>query len=255
MRISRSRVDATRCVASFETADLAGFGIADETVALGAAGALLRYLRQTQALEDSQRTLAHVRRLVVEREDRCIALDAATRRNLEISENLAATELRGASSRSSTLFGLLDVCATHMGSRLLRQWLHEPLRDRVVPSQRSLAIEALIARSGAGLHAEDLHARLAGTADVERIAARIALRSARPRDLAGLREALSRLDGLRDAIAAASAVTILEGTSTLGALIDELATPRDALDLLVRAIAPEPRRAVARWRRDRIGLR
>ena len=250
----------------FQVADLAAFGVADEMLALGAAGALLRYLRQTQALDGDavgstaettaeltaqpqarQRTLAHISGLAVERDDRTIALDAATRRNLEISESLSANDAvarsGAAASRSSTLFGLLDVCATHMGSRLLRQWLHEPLRDRELPSRRSLAVEALMNRAGAASHAEVVHERLSGIADIERIAARIALRSARPRDLAGLRDALSRLNALRDALASsARAEGAVEGADDelTRELIAALATPADTIYLLTRAIAIEP---------------
>ena len=259
---------ATLC-SHFGVADLAAFGVVDEMLALGAAGALLRYLRQTQALDADaieptaqtqapRHTLAHISGLAVERDDRTIALDAATRRNLEISESLAAndavTRFGGSASRSSTLFGLLDVCATHMGSRLLRLWLHEPLRDRELPSRRSLAVEALMGRAGAMSHAEALHARLAGTADIERIAARIALRSARARDLAGLRDALSRLSTLRVALSDAGRFAEIESSlddeqrAGSHALIDELAgelivalaTPADTIGLLTRAIAAEP---------------
>ena len=251
-----ARGHAALC-SQFEVADLAPFGVVDEMLALGAAGALLKYLRQTQALDGEsiatpvpRHSLAHISGLAVERDDRTIALDAATRRNLEISESLSASDavarFGGPASRSSTLFGLLDVCATHMGSRLLRQWLHEPLRDRELPSERSLAVEALMGRAGAVSHAEALHARLAGMADIERIAARIALRSARPRDLSGLREALSRLGSLRDTLAATAKSEDLDGSIRFNgpALIEELivalTTPGDVFDLLTRAIAIEP---------------
>ncbi len=246
----------------FEVNDLAAFGVTDETLALGAAGALLKFLRRTQALDGvdgdaargtagPQRTLAHLRSLAVERADRTIALDGPTRRNLEISESLSAGEPRGRSSAPTTLFGLLDVCATHMGSRLLRTWLHEPLRDRDVPARRAFAVESLMARHGAATHAEGLHAQLAGIADVDRIAARIALRSARPRDLAGLRDSLARLDGLRERLAAVADPTTIAGLtdpsrgaqqhpSMIVELIDALATPREACDLLVKAVAEVP---------------
>ena len=234
----------------FDVADLAAFGVVDETLALGAAGALLKYLRSTQALDHADetgtvppRTLAHIRGLAVERTDRTIALDGATRRNLEISESLAPVDTRARTSAPTTLFGLLDVCATHMGSRLLRTWLHEPLRDRDLPSLRALAVEALIARDGATTHAEALHARIAGTADVDRIAARIALRSARPRDLTGLRDALVRLDGLRDRLATVGDSELQSSArppALISTLIDQLATPRDALDRLIGAIAETP---------------
>ncbi len=249
----------------FDVADLAAFGLVDEMLALGAAGALLKYLRQTQALdgEDGEletarqaprHTLAHITGLAVERDDRTIALDAATRRNLEISESLSlalsasdvAFRSGGSAARSATLFGLLDVCATHMGSRLLRVWLHEPLRGRDLPTQRSLAIEALMDRAGAMSHAETLHIRLAGMADIERIAARIALRSARPRDLAGLRDALSRLASLCEGLTATAQRDGIDDArpdnrpALIEELITALATPTDAFDLLTRALAVEP---------------
>lgn len=233
--------------------DLAAFGVVDETLALGAAGALLKYLRRTQALDGTgeastvfsapQRTLAHIRSVAVEREDRTIALDGATRRNLEISESLSPADTR--STAPTTLFGLLDVCATHMGSRLLRTWLHEPLRDRVLPSRRSAAVAALTPRHGAGTHAAALHRLLSGTADVDRIATRIALRSARPRDLVGLRDALGRLDAVRDALHVVvggelTAAAASDGPTLVASLIDALATPVDAAALLRSAIAEVP---------------
>ena len=249
--------------AHFAVADLAAFGIVDETLALGAAGALFRYLRRTQALDAvdavgavdgsgtaaaSPRTLAHIRGIAVERADRTLSIDAATRRNLEITESLAGHASLDRSRAATTLFALLDVCATHMGSRLLRTWLHEPLRERALPTRRALAVEGLMVRDGARTHAETLHARLAGTADVDRIAARIALRSARPRDLAGLRDALTRLDPVRDLLDRVATTTDgprpVTDTADRSSMIDELkvalATPRDALDLLVGAIADQP---------------
>ena len=241
-------VDAGRrsLCAHFGVADLRAFGVLDETFALGAAGALLKYLRRTQALDDeatpdrsSQRSLAHIASLAVDREDRTIALDGPTRRNLEISESLSPDDAR--SSGPTTLFGLLDVCATHMGSRLLRSWLHEPLRDPSIPTRRARAVEALVARSGSKTHAACVHAHLNGMADIERIAARIALRSARPRDLLGLRTVLGMLDESRRLLAAADRSQIdAMAPSMLADLIDSLATPAAALDLLTRAIAETP---------------
>jgi DNA mismatch repair protein MutS len=234
----------------FGVADLRAFGVVDETFAVAAAGALLKYLRRTQALDaqvaegatterGARRSLAHIAGLAVEREDRTIALDGATRRNLEISESLSAVDPR--SPAATTLFDLLDVCATHMGSRLLRTWLHEPLRDRSLPTRRALAVEALMVRSGAKTHAQCLAAHLSGTADIERIAARIALRSARPRDLVGLRAVLGGLAELCRLLAAASRSSIeLAEPSMLVELIGLLATPVAALELLTGAIAEAP---------------
>ena len=229
----------------FGVNDLASFGVSDESLALGAAGALLKYLRRTQALDGPDakpgphRALAHIRSLAVEREDRTITLDGPTRRNLEISESLSVGDGRPS---ATTLLALLDVCSTHMGSRLLRQWLHEPLRDRVLPTRRALTVEALLSRTGTGTRAEALHGLLANTADVDRIAARIALRSARPRDLTGLRAALLKLDALRAALGDVPAVAIDDGATPplVDELVASLATPTDALALLVDAIAETP---------------
>ncbi|MEO8936618.1 MAG: DNA mismatch repair protein MutS, partial [Burkholderiaceae bacterium] len=233
--------------------DLAAFGVVDETLALGAAGALLKYLRRTQALDADtiadldgkalggpSRTLAHIRSVAVERADRTISIDGVTRRNLEISESLSNADTRRDTSVPTTLFGLLDVCSTHMGSRLLRSWLHEPLRDRCEPSRRALAVDALMTRRGADTHGEALQQRLSGMADVDRIATRIALRSARPRDLAGLRDAFTRLDGLRDLLAPVAVATVVKPLSLIEELLAALATPRAALDLLADAIADIP---------------
>ncbi|GGP19226.1 DNA mismatch repair protein MutS [Silvimonas iriomotensis] len=167
----------------FAVHDLAGFGVTDETLALGPAGALLEYVRSTQGGVVPQ--LAGLR---VESHTQFIELDAATRRNLELTETI-----RG--EASPTLFSLLDRCATGMGSRLLRHWLHHPLRQHGPILERQEAIGALV-ESGAYI---DIHRVLDDVADIERIASRIALRSARPRDLASLRDSLvslARLPGV-----------------------------------------------------------
>ena len=167
----------------FGTADLSGYGCDDCEVALGAAGALLGYCRHTQ-----QSALPHVTGLRVERESEFVLMDAPTRRNLEITETLGGAE-------SPTLFSLLDRCATAMGSRRLRHWLHHPLRDTGVLVKRQAAIGALVHPASALRHPR-IAERLAGWCDVERITARVALRTARPRDLSGLRDTLALLPAL-----------------------------------------------------------
>ncbi|MGE5823838.1 MAG: DNA mismatch repair protein MutS, partial [Bacteroidota bacterium] len=196
-------------------ASLAGYGCEDLTLAVGACGALLDYAKKTQG-----QALAHVAAIVAERGGDYLRLDAATRRNLELTETL-----RG--EPAPTLFSLLDECATGMGSRLLRHWLHHPLRSRDTLALRHEAIEALDGRS------DELHAVLRRFADVERIAARVALRSARPRDLASLRDSLARLAALRAALPQA-------GSTLLGSLGADLATPDEALSLLQSALLAEP---------------
>src|SRR6185436_17044792 len=154
-----------------------------------------------------------------------VRMDPATRRNLELTETI-----RG--EPAPTLFSQLDTCATGMGSRFLRHALHHPLRDRAVLAARHDAVASLIGTSGNGRHAA-LHDALRECADVERIGSRIALRSARPRDLAGLRETLKQLPALAGA---------LEGDASprLAALALALA-PRDAMaSLLQAAIKAEP---------------
>jgi len=175
----------------FGTADLAGYGCEGMDAALAAAGALLGYCRHTQ-----QSTLPHVTGLRVERESEFVLMDAPTRRNLEITETLGGLE-------SPTLFSLLDRCATSMGSRRLRHWLHHPLRDTAVLRARQAVIEALV-HPASRLRHPKLAQLFSGWSDVERIATRVALRTARPRDLAGLRDTLATLPALHAELAGGS---------------------------------------------------
>jgi DNA mismatch repair protein MutS len=167
----------------FGTRDLAGFDAEEMPAAIGAAGCLIQYARETQRC-----AVPHIRGLVRERREDALIMDAATRRHLEID-----TTQSGKSQFS--LAGLMDRCATPMGSRLLRGWLNRPLRGRAVLLARQQAVEAL---SEPGVAAE-LKAELTGIGDLERILARVALRSARPRDLAQLRDGLAHLPALRSA--------------------------------------------------------
>ncbi len=211
---------ATRelCV-HFKTASLSGFGADGLRPALAAAGALLRYAQATQA-----RALPHVQALIVEREGVYLGLDTATRRNLELTETL-----RG--QPAPTLFSLLDTCVTSMGSRALRHALHHPLRERTMPAARHAAVAALIDDGGRVLRG--VRQALRGFADIERIAGRIALFNARPRDLSSLRESLHRLAELRAPLAGTPSPLLCDALS-------ELDTPEATLDLLSRAILPEP---------------
>ncbi len=204
-----------RLLEQLGAASLEGYGIEDLRPAIAACGALLDYARKTQG-----QALAHVTAVTAERAGQYLRMDAATRRNLEITETL-----RG--DPAPTLFSLLDECATGMGSRLLRHWLHHPLRDRDVLTARHGAIEALDSAAAA------MHAVLRRFADVERIGARIALRNARPRDLSGLRASLALLPDLVAALPG-------ERAGLLAALAAHLAVPTACLDLLSRAIAEDP---------------
>ncbi|MEO5700407.1 MAG: DNA mismatch repair protein MutS [Casimicrobiaceae bacterium] len=162
----------------FATRDLAGFGVDGLDLALGAAGALLGYAANAQ-----QATLSHVRALLHEDPSDELRLDAATRRNLEITNTL-----RG--EPAPTLLSLFDVCSTAAGSRLLREWLTHPLRQQAAAAGRHAVVGWLGGAVGTRV---EIAAMLRRTADVERIAARIALKTARPRDLAALRDTLARL--------------------------------------------------------------
>ena len=193
---------------------LAGFGAGDLEPAIAACGALLEYAKKTQGS-----ALSHVSSVHAERAGEYLRMDADTRRNLEITETL-----RG--ETEPTLFSLLDECATGMGSRLLRHWLHHPLRDQAVVNSRLESVEGL---SG---HNEKIHAVLRRFADVERIASRIALKNARPRDLSGLRESLALLGGLGSLIP--GSVPLLRN------LAENLKTPEETQKILVSAVAAEP---------------
>ena len=158
----------------FGTQDLAGFGCEHLTVAINAAGALLNYVQETQ-----RTALPHITSLVLELCDDGIMLDAASRRNLELENSLTG-------EHKNTLLSVIDKTATSMGSRLLRRWLHKPLRDRYILRHRHQAVAALQNQ----FQYEVLHSSLRGIGDIERIASRIALGSARPRDLSTLRDSL-----------------------------------------------------------------
>ncbi|HEX8986987.1 MAG TPA: DNA mismatch repair protein MutS [Rhodocyclaceae bacterium] len=203
--------------AHFGTRDLAGFGIEGLPLGLAAAGALFGYARATQ-----MQTLAHVTNLVAEDQGSYLRLDAATRRNLEITETL-----RG--QPAPTLLSLLDTCLTGMGSRWLRHCLHHPLADRAAAAARHAAVAELL--DGGRLAA--LRAALKPVADVERITARIALRNARPRDLSALRDTLAALPQLASTLNDAPA-------ELLARIAADLAAPEDCSALLARAIAAEP---------------
>ena len=205
------------------TATLAGHGAEHLGPALGAAGALLQYARSTQG-----KHLQHVRSLIVERENDTIAMDAATRRNLEITE-----PLRYAEGSAPTLFSLLDHCKTAMGSRLLRNWLHHPSRHQAVAQQRHEAIETLLAASQSAHLADSL----SGMPDIERIASRIALLSARPRDLSALRAGLAQLPALQSALRTQGP---LQTSALLANTSEGLGTPQACMALLQKSIAEEP---------------
>jgi DNA mismatch repair protein MutS len=200
----------------FETADLAGFGIDELPLAVTAAGVLLDYLQETQ-----RTALPHLRGIQLEQAGEFLYLDAVSRRNLEIE-----TSLGGA--KDATLVGIMDSSVTAMGGRLLRRWINNPLRNRRRLARRHTAIGLL----GAERAYEDFREELTGIGDVERILSRVALKTARPRDLTTLRHALAAMPRL--------AAILARGDEELAAAVGPLPELPELHDVLVRAIVDEP---------------
>ncbi|WP_043528333.1 DNA mismatch repair protein MutS [Litchfieldella xinjiangensis] len=210
---------ATRILCDqFEVQDLRGFGCAHLEAALTAAGVLIEYARDTQ-----RSRLPHVTAIGVESRDDAVVIDAASRRNLEIDINLGG-------GSDNTLASVLDTTATAMGSRLMKRWLNRPLRDHAQVSGRQAAVQLLLDRESFVPLRESLKA----IGDVERILARVALRSARPRDLARLRDALNALPDLQRDLA-----DFPEG-SALDDLRHHIRPYPELADILTRAIIENP---------------
>ncbi|ELU8376867.1 DNA mismatch repair protein MutS [Cronobacter sakazakii] len=199
----------------FGTRDLVGFGVENAPRGLCAAGCLLQYVKDTQ-----RTSLPHIRSITMERQQDGIIMDAATRRNLEITQNLAG-------GVENTLASVLDCTVTPMGSRMLKRWLHMPVRDTSVLRHRQQAIAALMEYS------TEIQPVLRQVGDLERILARLALRTARPRDLARMRHAFQQLPTLNTLLGDIDA----EYVQTLREQMGDFAELRD---LLERAIIEAP---------------
>ena len=201
----------------FNTFDLAGYGCSDLNPAIAAAGALLDYIKHTQ-----RTTLPHINGLTVEQSSHFIQIDAATRRNLEIDQTI-----RGEST--PTLYSFLNTTQTAMGARLLRYWLHHPLRQLSEVNARLQTVSALISHHDLA----SLRLALRAVADIERITTRIALKTARPRDLSSLLDSLLQLPLIQASLDSDSAALIAE-------IKQALLVPEFASELLARAIKSEP---------------
>ncbi|WP_163029793.1 DNA mismatch repair protein MutS, partial [Pseudomonas viridiflava] len=201
----------------FATQDLKGFGCEMLTLAIGAAGCLLSYAKETQ-----RTALPHLRSLRHERLDDTVILDGASRRNLELDTNLSG-------GRDNTLQSVMDRCQTAMGTRLLTRWLNRPLRDLTILQARQTSITCFLER----YRFENLQPQLKEIGDIERILARIGLRNARPRDLARLRDALSALPELQQAMSELEAPHLQQLARTAS-------TYPELADLLQRAIIDNP---------------
>ena len=169
----------------FAVHDLTAFGLEDRPLAIAAAAAVLGYVEETQ-----KQRLPHLRGIALETSDDAIAMNAATRRHLELDSRVDGDV-------KATLLGVLDSTVSPMGGRLLRRWLHRPLRDRRVVGERHHAVQALIDHRAD----EELREAFRRLGDMERILSRVALRSARPRDLSTLRDGLALLPAVRDILA------------------------------------------------------
>jgi len=172
----------------FDTKELAGFGVADKPLGLAAAGCLFQYVKDTQ-----RTALPHIRSIICESANTGVVLDAATRRNLELTQNLHG-------GLENTLASILDKSSTPMGSRLLKRWLHFPLRDLTVLNNRQNTVSDIIDLD----LISPIQPLLKGLGDIERIVSRIALGSARPRDFARLRHALQQLPELQTELSVSS---------------------------------------------------
>jgi DNA mismatch repair protein MutS len=216
----------------FGTRDLSGFGVDGLPLAIAAAGCLLGYVEETQ-----KSALPHLTGMAVESAGETIALDAATRRNLELDTHPSGRI-------EHTLLGVLDETVTPMGARLLRRWLNRPLRSRDTLRLRHQAIATLIEARAY----EPLREKLRGIGDLERILARVALCSARPRDLSTLRDGLAAAPGIcaivldREGQKAAIHGRTLqqEPNPLLASLVARIGDHADTAALLQRAIVPQP---------------
>ncbi|HET8883343.1 MAG TPA: DNA mismatch repair protein MutS [Solimonas sp.] len=188
----------------FQTRDLRGFGAEGLSAATAAAGALLQYVQETQ-----KSSLPHLRSLRVETPGDALILDAATRRNLEIDRSLSG-------QHDHSLLRVVDSCVTAMGARALQRWLTRPLRSHAALDARYDAVAQLGEPQARGSGDERLRAALKDITDVERILARVALRSARPRDLAGLAVSVAALPAIVDALAGIDAPLLRELCGRLG---------------------------------------
>jgi DNA mismatch repair protein MutS len=201
----------------FGTRDLSGFGCQEMPVAVGAAGALLQYVKDTQ-----RAALPHLRGLRSELRQDSVIMDAATRRNLELDQAQSG-------QKQHSLVAVLDKCVTAMGSRMVRRWLHRPLRDRQPLAMRHQCIEALLQ---ARLF-EALREQLRGGSDLERILSRVALQSARPRDLTALRDTLARLPEIQTLLCS-------DSDPLLGELSSRIQEHPKTVKLLRRALPDIP---------------
>jgi DNA mismatch repair protein MutS len=205
----------------FDTKELTGFGVTAHKTGLCAAGCVMQYVKDTQ-----RSALPHIRNIVLETEADTVLMDAATRRNLELTQNLAGT-------KEHTLASVLDNASTPMGSRLLQRWLHRPLTNITILKQRQLNIKSLL-----NSDYSQLQSSLKQVGDMQRVLARLALRSARPRDFARLRQAFMLLPDIQAFVTDQSAESANTGLMQLASDINQFPTFADLLNNAIEDIPP-----------------
>lgn len=201
----------------FNTKTLVAFGCQDFPLAVSAAGALLQYTKDMQ-----YQSVPHITDLQLSQKSDFLIIDAASRQNLEIEVNLGG-------GKNHTLVALMDRCANPMGARLLRRWLHGPISNQEQLGQRQIAVDEFIHR----LPQDDVHRHLSYCGDVERVLSRIALNTARPRDLVRLRSALQTLPALQNLLSDAQSELLQMNANRLGPF-------NQLVQLLEHAILEEP---------------
>ncbi|WP_158971777.1 DNA mismatch repair protein MutS [Paraglaciecola sp. L3A3] len=211
---------STQLNQQFGTKELTGFGVANSKIGICAAGCVMQYVKDTQ-----RSALPHIRNIILETESDTVLMDAATRRNLELTQNLAG-------GKEHTLASVLDKTSTPMGSRLLQRWLHRPLTDSKILKQRQSNIKSLL-----NSDYPQLQSSLKQVGDMQRVLARLALRSARPRDFARLRQAFTLLPEIQEFVTCQSAESANTGLMQLANDISQF--PAFA-ELLERAVEETP---------------
>jgi DNA mismatch repair protein MutS len=209
----------------FQVRDLSGFGCQDLPLAIQATGCLLNYVKDTQRTQ-----LQHIQPIRIERREDSIVLDATTRRNLELTVNLQG-------EKNNSLLSILDKTATPMGTRLLNRWIHRPLRKIDTIKERQTAVMGLLTTQSYA----NLHTLLKKLGDLERIIARVGLKSARPRDLSQLRAGLAILPDIKNKLAPCLNTQAQKNTSELlNSLSQHIKTFPTLFCLLQQALVENP---------------
>lgn len=217
-------------LAQFQVATLDGFGLAGKALAVRAAGAIVQYLADTQ-----KGALSQFDRIVSYSTEHFMTLDAATRRNLELTQTI-----RGGGTQGS-LLGVLDVTVTPMGARRLRSWLHQPLLEKAAINQRLNAVETLVQHTAGRAQ---VRALLKGVADIERLTNRVLHGSVRPRELIALAHSLQQIPLLEGVLAEMDGLTVPANYGRSSTPLEAVRASLDACSevnqLIAQAIADDP---------------